>query len=128
MKSLLPPSVLFPGVSVSPDRNDPAPLVIYHGGSCPDGFAAALAAWLFFGGKGQFLALDHGDVKSAEDLFRLADPTGRAVYIVDFSFAPEIMRAIDVAAAKLVMLDHHKSAAEKLTGFACRCGGVPCGR
>ncbi|HOE43822.1 MAG TPA: DHHA1 domain-containing protein, partial [Rhodoferax sp.] len=26
--------------------------------------------------------------------------------------------------AKLVLLDHHKSAAEKLTGFACRCGVV----
>ena len=31
---------------------------------------------------------------------------------------------IDERAAKLVMLDHHKSAAEKLTGFACRCGVV----
>ena len=26
--------------------------------------------------------------------------------------------------AKLVMLDHHKSAADRLTGFACRCGVV----
>ena len=128
MKSLLPPSLLFPGLSIAPSHDDPAPLVIYHGGSCPDGFAAALAAWIFFDGqaqvKAQFLALDHGDVKSADDLFKLADPTGRTVYILDFSFAPEIMRAIDTVAVKLVMLDHHKSAAEKLTGFVCRCGGV----
>lgn len=124
MTSLLPSSVLFPGLSIAPDRNDPAPLVIYHGGSCPDGFAAALAAWKFFDGQAQFVALDHGDVKSAQDLIRLADPAGRAVYILDFSFGTEIMRAIDASAAKLVMLDHHKSAAEKLTGFACRCGGV----
>ena len=34
------------------------------------------------------------------------------------------MRGIEERAVKLVMLDHHKSAAEKLTGFACRCGVV----
>ena len=50
--------------------------------------------------------------------------TGRAVYILDFSFSTEIMFGIDAQAAKLVMLDHHKSAAEQLTGFACRCGEV----
>jgi oligoribonuclease NrnB/cAMP/cGMP phosphodiesterase (DHH superfamily) len=49
---------------------------------------------------------------------------GRAVYILDFSFSIEILRAIEVRASKLVMLDHHESAAEKLTGFACRCGQV----
>jgi uncharacterized protein len=52
------------------------------------------------------------------------DVRGRAVYILDFSFAPEIMAVIEEQAAKLVMLDHHKSAAEKLTGFRCRCGVV----
>jgi len=106
---------------VKPDRNDPNPLVIYHGRNCPDGFAAALAAWLFFAGKAEFLALDHGDVKTVDDLPALA---GRAVYILDFSFAEHILRAIEDRSAKLVMLDHHLSAAEKLTGFKCRCGVV----
>ncbi|NCP53814.1 MAG: phosphoesterase [Rhodoferax sp.] len=106
---------------VKPDRNDPNPLVIYHGRSCPDGFAAALAAWLFFDGKAEFLALDHGDVKTVDDLPALA---GRAVYILDFSFAEHILRGVEDRAAKLVMLDHHLSAAEKLTGFKCRCGVV----
>ena len=106
---------------VKPDRNDPNPLVIYHGRSCPDGFAAALAAWLFFDGKAEFLALDHGDVKTVDDLPALA---GRAVYILDFSFAEHILRGVEDRAAKLVMLDHHLSAAEKLTGFKCRWGVV----
>ena len=105
----------------APDLNDPQPLVIYHGRKCPDGFAAGLAAWLFYSGKAQFLPLDHGDITSVEQLPALA---GRAVYILDFSFSPELMRAIDERAGKLVMLDHHKSAAEKLSGFACRCGVV----
>ena len=116
MKTILPLQLL-----VVPDLNDPQPLVIYHGRKCPDGFAAALAAWLFFAGKAEFLPLDHGDIKSVDDLPAL---NGRAVYILDFSLAPGILRAIDERAAKLVMLDHHKSAAEKLTGFACRCGVV----
>ena len=116
MKTILPLQLLL-----APDLNDPQPLVIYHGRKCPDGFGAALAAWLFYQGRAEYLPLDHGDIASVEQLPPLA---GRAVYILDFSFSPEIMRAIDERAAKLVMLDHHKSAAEKLTGFACRCGVV----
>ena len=106
---------------VFPDSNDPDPLVLYHGRSCPDGFAAALAAWQYFGGRGEYLSLDHGDIRTVDDLPAL---TGRAVYILDFSFEADILRAIEARAAKLVMLDHHLSAAEKLTGFACRCGVV----
>lgn len=34
MKTILPLQLLF-----APDKNDPRPLVIYHGNSCPDGFA-----------------------------------------------------------------------------------------
>ncbi|MEO7400523.1 MAG: DHHA1 domain-containing protein [Polaromonas sp.] len=116
MKTILPLQLLH-----APDRHDPQPLVIYHGRRCPDGFGAALAAWLFYEGQAEFLALDHGDIQSVDQLPQL---DGRAVYILDFSFSAEILRGIDERAAKLVMLDHHKSAAEKLTGFACRCGVV----
>ncbi len=116
MRTLLPLSLLLP-----PDRNDSHPLVIYHGRNCPDGFAAALAAWLFYEGQAEFLGLDHGDIKSVDDLPVL---NGRAVYILDFSFSSEILRPIEQRAAKLVLLDHHKSAADKLSGFDCRCGGV----
>ena len=115
------PTILPLHLLVAPDMADTRPLVIYHGSSCPDGFASALAAWLFYAGQAEFLALDHGDVKSIADLPEI---TGRAVYILDFSFSADILRAIDGRASKLVMLDHHKSAAEKLTGFACRCGVV----
>ena len=39
-KTILPLQLL-----VAPDKNDPAPLILYHGRNCPDGFGAALAAW-----------------------------------------------------------------------------------
>lgn len=116
MKTILPLQLL-----VAPAKNDPHPLVLYHGRSCPDGFAAALAARLYYGDAVECVGLDHGDVKSMDDLPALE---GRAVYVLDFSFDADILRAIEQRAAKLVLLDHHKSAAEKLTGFACRCGVV----
>lgn len=116
MVNLLLPQQL----QIAPDRHDPHPLVIYHA-RCPDGFGAALAAWLFYEGRAEFLPCDHGDARAVEDLPQL---DGRAVYILDFSFAPDLLREIERRAAKLVLLDHHKSAAEKLTGFACRCGVV----
>ncbi|OGA95901.1 MAG: phosphoesterase [Burkholderiales bacterium RIFCSPHIGHO2_12_FULL_61_11] len=116
MKTLIPLQL-----GAAPDKNDPQPLVIYHGRNCPDGFAAALAAWLYYKGKAEFLGLEHGDISSVEELPALS---GRAVYILDFAFSPELLRGIEARAAKLVLLDHHKSAAEKLTGFACRCGVV----
>jgi nanoRNase/pAp phosphatase (c-di-AMP/oligoRNAs hydrolase) len=116
MKTILPLSL-----QIKPSKKDLQPLILYHGRNCPDGFAAALAAWLFYEGKAEFLGLDHGDVKSVADLPAL---DGRAVYILDFSFSAEILRSIEARAAKLVMLDHHKSAADQLAGFDCRCGIV----
>ena len=60
---------------VAADLQDPHPLVIYHGRRCPDGFGAALAAWLFFGDKAEYRGVDHGDVQTIADLPELA---GRA--------------------------------------------------
>ena len=115
-KTILPLQLL-----VAPDKNDPAPLILYHGRKCPGGFGAALAAWLYYGDSAEYLGLDHGDITTVDELPPVA---GRTVYILDFSFSADILQAIDERASKLVMLDHHKSAAEKLTGFACRCGVV----
>jgi hypothetical protein len=115
MKISLPQQLL-----VHPDRQDPSPLILYHA-RCADGFGAALAAWLYYEGRAEFCPCDHGDIKTVADLPALE---GRAVYVLDFSFAPEIMQAIEQRAAKLVLLDHHKSAADKLSGFSCRCGVV----
>ena len=92
-KTILPLQLL-----VAPDKNDPAPLILYHGRNCPDGFGAALAAWLYYGDQAEYVGLDHGDVKTVDDLPPLQ---GRAVYILDFSFANEVMAAIDERAAKL---------------------------
>jgi oligoribonuclease NrnB/cAMP/cGMP phosphodiesterase (DHH superfamily) len=106
---------------IHPSRSDNRPLVLFHGKGCPDGFAAALAAWLFYEGQAEFRGLDHGEVNTLADL---VDVSGRAVYILDFALSSELLAAIDERAQRLVLLDHHQSAADKLAGFACRCGVV----
>lgn len=110
----------LPGLAIRPDPNDANPLILYHG-KCPDGFAAAMAAWRFFEGRGEYMGLSHSKGTTLADL---PDLTGRSVYILDFSFDPEFMAALDAGAKQLIMLDHHKSAADKLNGFQCRCGVV----
>jgi oligoribonuclease NrnB/cAMP/cGMP phosphodiesterase (DHH superfamily) len=118
----LPRRPLLPlRLHIQPSRADVRPLVLFHGKGCPDGFAAALAAWLFYEGQAEFRGLDHGEVNSLADL---VDVTGRTVYILDFSLSAELLTAIDERAERLVMLDHHQSAADKLAGFTCRCGVV----
>jgi uncharacterized protein len=91
------------------------PLVIYHG-NCPDGFAAALAAWLRFEGRGEYRGMSH-DQEPPE-------VHGRDVYLLDIAFDLPIMQRLDAQARRLVVLDHHKSAADKLHGFKCRCGSI----
>ncbi|MDE2400535.1 MAG: phosphoesterase [Burkholderiales bacterium] len=110
----------LPGLAIQPDKADPNPLVIYHA-KCPDGFGSALAAWLFFEGRGEYVGMSHSKVTALADMPSM---TGRSVYILDFSFSEDLMKGIDEQAASLVMLDHHKSAADKLSGFQCRCGAV----
>ncbi|TQL82711.1 DHH family phosphoesterase [Delftia sp. HK171] len=117
MKNTILPLQLF----VRPEHDDPQPLILYHGRRCPDGYGAALAAWLYYGGQAEFRGLDHGEIQKADDLGELA---GRAVYVLDFAFEPELMAEIESRVSKLVVLDHHKSAAEKLSGYQCRCGVV----
>jgi len=90
-------------------------VVIYHG-ACPDGFGAALSAWLALGESADYIAVDHG--QDAPDV------TGKTVYVLDFCFDVEQTRQMDAQAKELVILDHHESRQEDLCGFACSCGKV----
>lgn len=89
------------------------PTVIYHG-NCPDGFAAALCAWLHFEGRGEYLPMTHSQ--------ELPNLTGKNVYMLDIAFSREKMQAAVDQALSLVVLDHHQSAADDLHGMSCTCG------
>lgn len=90
-------------------------LVIYHA-NCADGFGAAFAAWKRYGDAADYVPMAYGQPAP--------DTTGKSVYILDFSFKKEVMRQMDEQANRIVLLDHHLSAAEDLNGFQCRCGKI----
>ena len=83
------------------------PLVIYHA-NCPDGFCAAWVARKALGPDCEFVPAQYGQ-----------DPPsvrGREVYILDFSYKRSVVRGLMRIADKLVILDHHATAAVELDG------------
>ena len=78
-------------------------LIIYHG-DCPDGFGAAYAAWRRFGDAASYLPARYGESIPTQTL---AD---RHVYVFDFSFPPEELKAMAQVAQSVLQIDHHASA------------------
>jgi len=83
-------------------------LCIYHRG-CADGFGAAWAVWKALGDTVEFVPGVYGAPPP--------DVTGRNVVLVDFSYKRPVMEALCRAAASVVVLDHHQTAAEELDGL-----------
>lgn len=83
------------------------PLCIYHGG-CADGFTAAWAVWKFFQG------IDGCDFHAGVYQDAPPDVTDRDVILVDFSYKRSVLLDMRRKAASILILDHHKSAAEDL--------------
>lgn len=81
-------------------------LCIYHD-NCADGFGAAWAVRRGLGAENvEFLAGHYG--------MTAPDVSGRIVIIVDFSFPLEVLQAMAQQAFTVLVLDHHKTAAEAL--------------
>lgn len=83
-------------------------LCIYHA-NCADGFGAAWAVRHALGDSVEFVAAKHGDTPP--------DVAGRDVVIVDFSYKSDVMVSMSLKANSIIILDHHKSAAEDLGKF-----------
>lgn len=90
------------------------PLCIYHG-NCADGFAAAWVIWQFTGaGEGDYPGADfHAGVYGQPP----PDVTDRDVIMVDFSYKRPVLMEMATKARSILILDHHKTAAEDLDGF-----------
>jgi oligoribonuclease NrnB/cAMP/cGMP phosphodiesterase (DHH superfamily) len=83
-------------------------LCIYHG-HCDDGFAAAWAVRHALGDQVEFHLGQYGHEPP--------DPAGRDVVLVDFSYKREVLDRLAQKARTVLILDHHKTAAEDLAGF-----------
>lgn len=96
------------------------PLVIYHG-NCADGFTAA---WLV----NMAMHFQAGNALRPEDWVvdhhagKYGDPppdvAGRTVYIVDFSYPPDVLAEMAALASKIVVIDHHATPIEALAEFS----------
>lgn len=80
-------------------------IVIYHG-NCADGFTAAWAARKKFGEAAEYFP----------GIYQQPPPdvTGRDVVLVDFSYKRDVLMEMSKVARSILVLDHHKSAAEDL--------------
>lgn len=83
-------------------------MCIYHG-NCTDGFGAAWVVRKALGSGVEFLAGVYGQEPP--------DVAGKDVVIVDFSYKYEVLAALARRANSVIVLDHHKSAAEDLARF-----------
>lgn len=89
-------------------------VVLYHGEACPDGFTAAWIA------RRELLARGY-EVNAIPVLYQQPLPLEPLrgvdeVYIVDFSYPQEDLLAAEER-ARLVVLDHHKTAFDQLVGI-----------
>ena len=84
------------------------PLVIYHG-NCADGFGAAWAVWKAHP-DWEFYAGVHQNPPP--------DVSGRAVFMVDFSYKRAVIETMLESAECISIIDHHETAMADLADFA----------
>lgn len=84
------------------------PIVIYHA-NCADGFSAA---WVFY----KMSKIHEVDFEFYAGVYGKPPPdvTDRIVYLVDFSYKRDVVIEMCQKAAKVILIDHHKTAIEDL--------------
>ena len=84
-------------------------ICIYHA-NCADGFTAAWAVREALGDEAEYIPASYGQEPP--------DVTGADVIMVDFSYKRPVLDRMAQAARSILILDHHKTAAEDLAGLA----------
>ena len=83
--------------------------VLYHK-NCEDGFGAAWVAWKALGDRAEYLPVQHGE--SPPELL-----DSSRVTIVDFAYSRDVLVELKERTESLLVLDHHKTAAQDLAGL-----------
>jgi uncharacterized protein len=84
--------------------------IIYHA-NCTDGFCSALLFWLKYEGSEEYIPMNYGQELDLSK-FNKED----IVYILDFSFKQPLLLDLAHNVKQVIILDHHKTAAEHLKG------------
>lgn len=82
----------------------PPPVTVFYHADCLDGFGAAYAAWRHFGDTATYRPMHHGEP------WEMADIARHSVFILDFSFPPEVLEKMATLAKSVIQIDHHASA------------------
>jgi hypothetical protein len=95
-------------------RVDPGTInmVLFHG-NCPDGMAAAFAAYRRLGDTVVYIGIEHGINTTLPE-----EVDGQNVAILDFSFNTKIMAELEARSRSCIVLDHHHSAMTSLEEVA----------
>lgn len=89
-------------------------ICIYHA-NCADGFTAAWAVREALGDKVDFIPAGYGDEPP--------EVSGADVIIVDFSYKRPVLERMALSARSIIVLDHHKTAANDLHAIPAPAGG-----
>ena len=84
--------------------------VLHHDDS--DGFASALAAYVAFGDKAKYIAVQYG--QAFPDIELTSDAQ---IFILDFSYKREILEDVKSKVKTLIVLDHHLTSKADLEGL-----------
>ena len=87
-----------------------SPITIVYHADCADGFGAAYAAWRHFGDTAIYRPMHHGQP------WEMAEIAGHEVYILDFSFPPDVLETMASLANSVIQIDHHASARRPWVG------------
>jgi nanoRNase/pAp phosphatase (c-di-AMP/oligoRNAs hydrolase) len=84
-------------------------LVIYHA-DCLDGLGAAWSAFCKLGTHARYIPAHHGE---AIPYFE----SGATLYILDFSYSPQLLVDAAAKAGQIILIDHHITAMEQCADF-----------
>ena len=88
--------------------------IVYHK-DCLDGTVAGFTAWLLSEGRNpEAIPMSYQD--SVPDMF-LKSAIKRTILFVDFCVAPDILEAMAMMGHTVVVIDHHKSAIDKIMDY-----------
>jgi hypothetical protein len=90
-------------------------VVLYHRG-CNDGIASAWVAYGHLGEDADYIAWQYGDA--------LPNLKNKKVFLVDLSFTEEQIQQVRDDVQFIMIIDHHKSAIEKLQPRYPECKGI----
>lgn len=75
-------------------------IVLYHA-ECPDGFAAAYAAWKKFGDLAEYMPMFHNNTSIVGTV------ASKQIYLLDITYEMSVMREL-IARNEVTVIDHHE--------------------